>query len=468
MIIYSMCLSSLPDRIFSFITYHCTACTEKLRQNDPGFVELSLERMGENFDLEDFVHALRCNATVKHVCFSGTFVRELAPEHWSMMLGAVGYLQTLTELQIWCSTIPVLVFAETIRRAQRLSKVYFFRVYLAGTNADFKVLAQAMKEHPNLRDFRIGGFTLTDDDVKLDGLVYAMAQMKSLEVVTLQLTSVREISPLSGDSLLRLVCSPQIKDLYLSRLGLKQEHFAAIAVGVALSNNLRVLDLFGNNVKNEHIQLFMKALSMNKSLVTMVLPCPRDDLTVDSCAAIALALKRNRTLTTLNLPRSNLLDDCIVHITDGLAANHTLKKIEVGISKDVGNKGREALETMLDDNYDLERLVVSGSEKSIKDKVEYYMRLNEVGRGTLLRDGKASREQWVDMLVLCKDNLDCLFYFLTKNPVLCQFANLAQAEVIITHEIRAERRHTWDHLTKPREHGENEPRKKGARRASIL
>jgi len=50
-----------------------TACTDKLIQNDPGFVELSLERLGENFDLDDFVYAIKANCTVKHVCFSGTF-----------------------------------------------------------------------------------------------------------------------------------------------------------------------------------------------------------------------------------------------------------------------------------------------------------------------------------------------------------------------------------------------------------
>ena len=99
---------------------------------------------------------------------------------------------------------------------------------------------------------------------------------------------------------------------------------------------------------------------------------------------------------------------------------------------------------MLDKNFDLERLVVSGSEKSIKDKVEYCMRLNEVGRGTLLRNGKATREQWVDMLVLCKDNLDCLYYFLMHNPALCTYVNLSNAPVIATHEIRSNRRHTID------------------------
>ena len=425
--------------------------------------------MGDDFDLPDFVHALRCNETVKHVCFSGTFVRELAPEQWNTMLVSVGYLQKLTELQIWCSTIPALQFADMIRRAHRLTKVYLFRVNLAGSQADFDSLAQAMEQHRNLRDFRIGGFILTDDTVSLDCIVYAMAQMKSLEVVNLQLTGVRDTTPFSGAALFRLVCSPYVKDLYLSRLGLVEEHFAVLALGLMVSHNLKVLDLFGNNVENGHIQNFMQALVGNKSLETLVLPCPADDLTVESCAAVSHTLKHNNTLTTLNLPRSNLSDDGLAHIARGLAVNQTLKKIEVGITKDLGEKGFAALEEMLDNNFDLERLVVSGTEKSVKDKVDYYMRLNELGRGSLLRNGKATREQWVDMLVLCKDNLDCLYYFMMHNPALCSFMNLSHANVIVTQEIRVQRRHTINFFSTSSVDDEAvAPRKSELRRASAL
>lgn len=75
-----------------------TACTDKLRQNDPGFVELSLERKGDDFDIDDFVYSLKCNQTVKHVCFSGTFIRELEDEQWDSILESIGHLQTLEEL----------------------------------------------------------------------------------------------------------------------------------------------------------------------------------------------------------------------------------------------------------------------------------------------------------------------------------------------------------------------------------
>ena len=146
----------------------------------------------------------------------------------------------------------------------------------------------------------------------------------------------------------------------------------------------------------------------------------------------------------MNLPRSNLCDDGLLHIAEGLTVNTTLKKIEVGVSKQIGEKGQDALTAMLETNYELERLVVSSAENGIKEKVEYYMRLTEVGRGTLLRDGKATREQWVEMLISVSNDLDCLFYFTTMNPSICQFANTRGADVIITEEFRPVRRHTMD------------------------
>lgn len=406
--------------------------------------------------MDDFVYSIRINRTVRHVCFSGTFVRELTDDQWPTMLESIGYLQTLEELQIWCSTIPVDVFAHTVRNATRLRKIYLFRVQLAGSQADFDDFAGAVRGHPALRDIRIGGFQIQseEENVTFDAVVEALGSVRTLEVVNLQLAGPAGTeTPFTGDSLIRLTCSPNINDLYLSRLGLRQEHFNVIAVGLMTNSNLRVLDLFGNVVTNDHVALLCESLEKNTSLETLVLPCPSDDLTVDSCKAISRVLQVNRTLVTLNLPRSNLDEEGLSHIAQGLTVNTTLKKIEVGVKKDLGSDGERALTQMLEKNYELERLVLSSAEKSIKDKVEYYMRLNEVGRGALLRNhhGKATREQWVEMLISVTEDLDCLFYFLTTNPALCQIANAnsSKAEVIITEEYRRRRRrHTLNHFSR--------------------
>jgi len=339
----------------------------------------------------------------------------------------------------------VTTFAHTLRNASRLHKVYFFRVKLSGTQAEFDDLANTIRVHPALRDFRIGGFELNDEqqDLTMDSIIEALAYCPTLRSVNLQLTGVRDVAPFSGTSLAKLLCSPYITSLYLSRLGLQQEHYGVIALGILSSNNLKTMDLYGNSVENDHVIMLCKALEHNKSLESLVLPCPNNnELRVDTCEAISRALQKNTTLQTLNLPRSTLDDAGLVHLVEGLSVNNTLKKIEVGVKKDLGDEGMDALTDMLESNYELERLVLSSAAKSVKDKVEYYMRLNEVGRGSLLRDGKASREQWVEMLISVKDDLDCLFYFTSMNPAICQFAHPSRAEVIITEEFRPARRHT--------------------------
>lgn len=380
---------------------------------------------------------MRVNRTVKHVCFSGTFVRQLSPDQWQTMLEGMGYLETLEELQIWCSTIPVRSFGQMMRNAQRLKKIYLFQVRLDGTQDDFAEWSESIRAHCELSDFRFSGIQTVTESISLDCVVEALGEAIHLHTVSLQLSNSHADAPFSGTALARLLGSTSITDLYLTRLGLGQNHFATIAFALAMNKALRVLDLFGNNLSNDHFLVMAKALQMNEGLETIVLPCPGDeDLSVECSSAISEVLKTNKTLITLNLPRSNLSDVGLLHLAEGLTVNTTLKKIEVGVSTSVGDKGTAALTGMLEKNYDLERLVVSSAEKSIKDKVEYYMRLNAVGRGSLLNNGHANRGEWVEMLISVRDDLDCLFYFTTMNPTVCQFANASGADVIVTEEFK--------------------------------
>ena len=465
-----------------------TGCTDKLITNDPSFVELSLERLGEDFDLDRFVFAMQANETVRHVCFSGTFVRELQEAQWHLMLESIGHLRSLEELQIWCSTIPTAVFASTIRYAKLLQKVYFFRVELNGTQQDMDELAEAIRVHTSLRDIRIGGFHLTNsnnnnnnnnapldishhnNNIRLDRVVEALAEAPGLEVVSSQLSSAQHTVPFGTDAIRKLMQSKSITDLYLSRLGLGQEHLTAISQSLPRNETLRVLDLFGNNIENEHVIAMANALKENNSVEILVLPCPANHLSVGSCAAISDALKHNSKLSTLNLPRSNLSDEGIFHLAEGLTVNKTLKKVEVGVSKNVGDTGVQALMDMLESNYELQRLVLSSADQTIREKTEYYMRLNEVGRGKLLRrDGKATREQWVEMLISVVNDLDCLFYFLTSNPTLCnQFVNPTGADVIITQEIKITRRHTLSGFGSSSKRREEHDTNETPRRASAF
>jgi hypothetical protein len=507
------------------------------------------------------IDAFTCNTTVKRVCFSGTFVRDLSTPDWCSMLHAVGYLSSLQDLQVWCSMIPVAVLARTLVLSHQIRKVYLFGIVLKGTYSDFRALAEALTDHPSLRDFRCAGFQLemptqedplptlpdtpivreatldidndidaimaavaaenmdsqpnssatspsstpfalhqqttamsaaaaqvraslhqncvddttsmddvdvdvdddVDDDVmeqftesesdiddqpiSMDPILEALATTMKLQVISLQLSGWRSEAVFSPSSLARMLSSESIEDMYLSRLGLNKIHFEVLAEGLRNNQTLKTLDLFGNHVDNDALMLIADALSTNQGLESLVLPCPPDDLSVEICEALSRALHVNTHLVSLTLPRSNLNDEGLYLMAQALTVNTTLKRIEVGISKSVSKHGLDALTKTLESNYGLQRLVISGAEKSVEDKVDYFMRLNEVGRGKLLCDGNATREQWVEMLISCSEDLDCLFYFIKMNPTLCQFANAQQSPAFVTYEVSsavgAKRRHTF-------------------------
>ena len=138
------------------------------------------------------------------------------------------------------------------------------------------------------------------ENVFLKSLEEGIAETQSPEVLNLQLT---------GTSLEKLFSSPMVMNLRPRR----RYHFAAIACGLATNDTLHFLDPFGNVVTNEHVILNAQAFETNVGLETLVLPCPADDMSVKSCTAISRVLKSNQRLLTLNLPRTELRNEGILH-----------------------------------------------------------------------------------------------------------------------------------------------------------
>lgn len=422
-----------------FETY--TACTENLLINDPGFVELSLEHLGDNFDIDQFLFALRNNHTVKHVCFTGAFVRELTGDQLLQMLEGVSHLVGLQQLQIWCSTLPVGTFAKLLQRADTLQIIFLFHVKLDGSQEDFNDFGNAIRHHPGLQELRFGGFEMIRDAISFDCVVEALGEAEKMQIVTLQLMNGNRNNRFSGAALVKLMSSTTIQCLYLTRLGLGPEHYDAVMHAIQTNKSIRVLDLFSNNIENDQLLQIVNVISGNEILEMVVLPGLDDNEFNDECStAVSEMVKFNSSLISLYMPCSKFTDVGLVQLAESLSVNTTLKKVEIAVSNKIGQVGIAALTKMLDKNYELERLVVDSKEKSIKGKIEYYMRLNAVGRGPLINSGQANRVEWVNMLVSVCDDLDCLFYFISMNPTLCQFANSNGADVIVTEEFEVQRR----------------------------
>jgi hypothetical protein len=86
----------------------------------------------------------------------------------------------------------------------------------------------------------------------------------------------------------------------------------------------------------------------------------------------------------------------------------------------------QALLELLDGNYSLTDCCLFHPEsfQVLMPTIQLYFKLNRAGRGRLLQTENVPKSWWVDMLIQVRDDLDCLLYFLSRNPSLCQIAPL--------------------------------------------
>lgn len=137
----------------------------------------------------------------------------------------------------------------------------------------------------------------------------------------------------------------------------------------------------------------------------------------------------------------------LLRLVNGLKYNRSLHKVHIGMSARFGGLPvfpppklvtvYNALEEMLKDNFLLKDLTfwrkgnfpytprafiiipIHGSQAAL------YLKLNKAGRGRLLAvmDGagqEATRKEWIDAIITVNDNLEAVYYFLSRNPTLCQ------------------------------------------------
>jgi hypothetical protein len=129
-------------------------------------------------------------------------------------------------------------------------------------------------------------------------------------------------------------------------------------------------------------------------------------LVSDSCvdggahfSAVITSLQGNTTIEALHLEsyssfrhffHRSVKDDFISMVRD---RNFTLKTVEFDIECD--------------------------KERAFLLQVEFYTKLNRLGRKALLTDRNTSKDDWIDILVASRDDIDVLFYTISKKPDLC-------------------------------------------------
>ena len=146
--------------------------------------------------------------------------------------------------------------------------------------------------------------------------------------------------------------------------------------------------------------------------------------------ALASLLRQNALvrLSLINLPST--LDDHFARVAHALETNTSLEELNLVYSegsKFLGDSNQDSLvSSVRDKNFtlkEIEFLHLPESERTDKAldticKLEYYVKLNKLGRGVLFQEG-STQDQWVDFLVLGRHDLDAIFYALSLRPDLC-------------------------------------------------
>jgi len=324
-------------------------------------------------------------------------------------------------------------------------------VNLTGTQEEFQRFYLALQNHPSLQVFSFSSSGCSSAS-SINPLLQALSQTPKLEKVVLYSEQGR--SPwgrLSGDSIGALCRSRTLKDLqhlvlYDSTTATSNffadEH--TMALGQALSSSTTTT-FSSSNGDNDNAQLLQRDSALanfNKNIIPTSIQSThsfasssRIEEIMISCwplghagvEALCQMLCSNTSLRKVSMVIYELDEDnatqetcTLPHLATALQSNTTLQQLELHGRNEIGKWMEESfLELLMQSNFTLTHLKLFHDEALfLKPFLEFYLTLNRAGRALLLRTAAPTKAEWVDSLCRVRDDLSCLFYLLSMNPLL--------------------------------------------------
>lgn len=419
----------------------------RLRQNLEDFTDLQLW-LNEASNIPDLTDALWHNTSVQevllliHESFGG-------PEHEVLLLFAVlGRLPQLSRLYFntyrfpFVATLPVRCFANVFRSARNLVEFKLWRTDLCVSSSreekgeqeqghqneqrgPLEAWAMALASSRSLREFRLIKCRLTAEK---DNEGDHNTNITNADHRTRRWASTGAHSRLQRERV------SQWGNQSLNSIGCPRPTGTLDPVLQALAKlpHLRDVELSATTLAalGDLSQTTLRQILLAPSLQTFSLN--NFDLSEEACVAIAQALlyqdnvlaeNKNRRTTNNPSPSSRSFSHAPEHNHATSPDKHqstvqSLRLAGVGSTASMFTKPiREAFRQALQYNYRLERLFLFDS-RNLQQEIDFYMKLNRLGRGRLLQHPLASRREWVETLVYVRHDLDCLFYFLSIHPLL--------------------------------------------------
>ena len=386
----------------------------RLRRNDDQFTDLQLW-LNSASCVGALTEALEENTSIQDVCllihesFGGgqgqgqavSSTSSVAQQQHDVLdlFAALGRLPHLTKLFFntyrfpFVATLPVQAFANVFQGAHVLQEFKLWRTDLYGCcQDDIDGWGRALAHNcHNLQEFRLIKCRLTEENEEeairddagtfgtLDPILQALAKLPRLKEVELSATKLSALGTLSPPCLRELLRSPSLESFSLLHFDLSENAVLAIAGSL---------------------------LQQHGTPAT----------TRSSLGSPTTTTQQSSSIKTIHGSTS---------IAPNQFSKSNMKHVKlsgVGSTASMFRKPvRDAFRTVLQCNYVLETLFLFDA-RNLQEEIRFYLKLNRLGRNRLLHDPqryKESRSQeWIEILVQVRHDLDCLFYFLHECPLL--------------------------------------------------
>lgn len=344
------------------------------------------------------------------------------------------YASTTTLERLPVHLLTIALSEKTTGGGSKLEILELNHLNLTGTVAEFDDFLSILRSHPSLEVFSFSTSGCSSSS-SINALLQALSATPKLEKVIIY--SEKGRSPwgrLDGEAVKALCQSRTLKDL---------QHLVLYDSSESIGN------FFGD----EHTIGMSQALSSSPILTTTTTtinnlppPPPPPQINMGSCleevmiscwplgkpgiAALCQMIETNTSLRKLSMVVYELDEDnnteetcSLPEIASALYHNSTLQVLELHGRNEIGKWMEEPFLNMMQSNYSLTTLELFHTDGLfLKPFLMFYLKLNRAGRGGVLQNENASRSHWVDSLIQVTNDISCLFYFISTNPLLCDCA----------------------------------------------
>jgi len=342
--------------------------------------------------------ALEQNTTVHTVSiFVEEDFMEGSHEELMSLFDEIGRLP-LTHLYVYSfgrnyDVFPIKLLLHIFDYAAHLQVLTMYFVELGGHERYFRTFEQVIKDHQQLKEFRLENCRLSDEileSVIFDKFVTTISALPKIQKIDLLATEMGTLGNLTPAALAKM----------------------------GASETLKSLELLNFTFTNEHIAALSEVVNSNESLTELSISCDPK-----WCNNLAPMLATNKTLTTLKLRLEDLYDGVFLHqVALGLTENKTMTRFEIQgeDNNKMSKRSQKFFVDMLEKNQVIEHLDIKFSDEEYRNKVIFYLKLNQTGKRKVMQNPNSKPTDLINAVAYVGNDLDCLHHFLVTKPSMVQ------------------------------------------------